>query len=51
MAAPPSSLTDRGMAYLDKDLLDRAIADFDAALEIDPDHGSAFANRARRLST
>ena len=30
----------------DKDLFDRAIADFDAALKIDPDHALAFANRA-----
>jgi tetratricopeptide (TPR) repeat protein len=39
-------LTDRGIAYSDKKLFDRAIADFDAALKIDTDHALAFANRA-----
>ena len=39
-------LTNRGMAYLDKDQVDRAIADFDAAIKIEPDYGPGFRNRA-----
>ncbi len=40
------ALTERGVAYLDKDRLDGSCADFDAALEHDPEHALAFANRA-----
>ncbi len=39
-------LTNRGMAYLDKDQVDRSLADFDAAIKIEPDYGPAFRNRA-----
>ena len=39
-------LTNRGMAYLDKDQVDRSIVDFDAAIKIEPDYGPAFRNRA-----
>ena len=43
-------LTERGVAYLDKDLLDRAIADFDAALEHRPGARPGLRQSRHRLS-
>jgi tetratricopeptide (TPR) repeat protein len=37
---------DRGNAYKDKGLYDRAIADYDMAIEIDPKYADAYNNRA-----
>src|SRR5215475_3233412 len=39
------TLVDRGFAYLDKDRFDRAIADFEAAMKIEPEYSSAFFGR------
>ena len=44
------ALTERGVAYLDKDLLDRAIADFDAALEHRPGARPGLRQSRHRLS-
>ena len=37
--------TNRGWAYASKSQFDRAIADFDKAIEINPRHANAYTNR------
>src|SRR5215475_340363 len=39
------ALSDRGFAYLDKNRIDRAVADFEAAMKVEPDYAPAFVGR------
>ena len=41
----PEPNNNRGLAYADKEDYDRAIADYDKALELDPKDATAYNNR------